>query len=147
MHQQHERLEHLFKQLQELTGVQDIAYHQIKEGRLCPVLKTNTDMLGVERWKSVHAQNPVYIERDRLLRDLVQLPRPLTVQEVKNDPRSSEEFFLFGIDSILIVPVLENEVVQGIVVVASIGQLHSFSDSEILQAERLVGNDRRVFQV
>lgn len=92
-----ERLALLFEALERLTGVADIAYHEIREGRLNPVLKTKTDHLGVERWKSVHAQNPVYIEHDRLLRELMAHPQTAAVvQDVKNDPRSADEFFCSG---------------------------------------------------
>jgi len=81
-----------------------------------------------------------------LLRELVRDPRPITVQDVKNDPRSAEEFFLFGIDSILILPVTENAAVKGIVVVASIGQLHEFTDEEVREAQRLVEGYREIFR-
>ncbi|MGG1877084.1 GAF domain-containing protein [Paenibacillus cisolokensis] len=143
-----ERLHLLFEQLERLTGVADIAYHEIREGRLCPVLKTKTDHLGVEKWKSVHAQHPVYIQQDRLLREMLEqeLPSPTVVQDVKNDPRSADEFFLFGIDSIMVVPVIQLEAVIGIVVVASIGKLHHFSEDEISQAEQLVKEYSDAFQ-
>lgn len=137
----------MFERLSSLTGIRDIAYHEIKSGRLSPVLKTNTDVLGVEKWKSVHAQNPVYIEHDRLLTDLLSRPRPLAVQDVKNDPRSAEEFFLFGIDSILILPVMKGAAVQGIVAAASIGGLHHFTDEEIGEAERLLEQYSDVFKI
>ncbi|CAM4477852.1 GAF domain-containing protein [Paenibacillus macerans] len=142
-----ERLALLFEALERLTGVADIAYHEIREGRLNPVLKTKTDHLGVERWKSVHAQNPVYIEHDRLLRELMAHPQTTAVvQDVKNDPRSADEFFLFGIDSIMVIPVMQDGAVQGIVVVASIGKLHFFSAEEIERAEALVNEYRDAFQ-
>ncbi|MBW7474737.1 GAF domain-containing protein [Paenibacillus oenotherae] len=141
-----ERLDELFQQLNELTGVRDIAYHEIKDGRLSPVLKTNTDVLGVEKWRSVHAQSPVYVEHDKLLSEMMREPRALAVQDVKNDPRSADEFFLFGIDSILILPVLNNRVVRGIVAVASIGGLHEFTEEEIRKAELLLERYRSVFQ-
>lgn len=135
----------LFERLSSLTGIRDIAYHEIKSGRLSPVLKTNTDVLGVEKWKGVHSQNPVYIEHDRLLTDLLKRPRPLAVQDVKNDPRSAEEFFLFGIDSILILPVMKGAAVHGIVAAASIGELHHFTEEEIEEAERLLEQYSDVF--
>lgn len=141
-----ERLGELFEELERLTGVRDIACHRIEGGRLHPVLKTKTDKLGVEKWKSVHAESPVYVERDRLLSDLVRDPRPIAVQDVKNDPRSASEFFLFGIDSILILPVMEEAVVKSIVLVASIGELHEFTGEEIGQAQRLVEGYREIFQ-
>ncbi|RRJ66865.1 GAF domain-containing protein [Paenibacillus oralis] len=143
-----ERLALLFEALERLTGVADIAYHEIREGRLNPVLKTKTDHLGVERWKSVHAQNPVYIEHDRLLRELMVHPETAAVvQDVKNDSRSADEFFLFGIDSIMVIPVMQDGAVQGIVVVASIGKLHFFSAKEIERAEALVNEYRDAFQL
>lgn len=141
-----ERLSLLFARLSELTGVKDIAYHRIADGRLRPVLKTETDELGIERWKSVHADRPVYVERDRLLAELVRAPRALAVQDVKNDARSAEEFFLFGIDSILIIPVLKSGAVEGIVAVASIGRRHEFGDAEIAEAQRLVEQEREIFE-
>jgi acetolactate synthase-1/2/3 large subunit len=140
-----ERLNHLFGLLSEATGVLDIAYHRIADGRINPVLKTNTDALGIERWKSVHAQSPVYIAHDILLTDLVREPRAVAIQDVKNDRRSPEEFFLFGIDSLLIIPILKGAAVEGIVVVASIGKLHEFSEQEIANAERLVEQYREIF--
>jgi FOG: GAF domain len=133
-----ERLNLLFAELRELTGVQDIAYHRLANGRLHPVLKTNTDKLGIERWKSVHAEGPVYIARDRLLSDLAANPRPAAVQDVKNDERSADEFFLFGIDSLLVIPVMKSARVEGIVVIASIGEPHFFGEKEIEEATRIV---------
>jgi len=140
-----ERLSLLFAELGERTGVRDIAYHRIAEGRLRPVLKTNTDKLGIEKWKSVHAEGPVYVAKDRLLSDIVADPRPVAVQDVKNDPRSAEEFFLFGIDSLLILPVTSPEGVSGIVVVASIGELHYFGEREIGEAAGIVERYKEIF--
>ncbi|GGA37673.1 GAF domain-containing protein [Paenibacillus physcomitrellae] len=142
-----EQLPLLFEELGRLTGVADIAYHEIIDGHLNPVLKTKTDHLGIEKWKQTHAENPVYIENDRLLQSIIARPHTAVVQDVKNDPRSVDEFFLFGIDSIMILPVVKEAKVEGIVVVASIGQLHHFDKEEIQHAERLVEQYRSAFQI
>lgn len=142
-----ERLASLFEELERLTGVADIAYHEIRDGRLNPVSKTKTDQLGVEKWKSVHAEHPVYIRHDRLLREMMEHPQTVVVQDVKNDPRSADEFFLFGIDSIMILPVMQHEAVKGIVVVASIGARHDFTEEEVQRAESLVFEYRDAFQL
>lgn len=142
-----ERLAQLFEELERLTGVADIAFHEIRDGRLYPVSKTKTDHLGVEKWKSVHAQRPVYIQNDRLLREMMEHPQTVVVQDVKNDPRSADEFFLFGIDSIMVLPVMQMAAVKGIVVVASIGTLHEFSKEEIARAESLLIAFRDAFQI
>ena len=145
MLENYKELDLLFEGLNKLTGVRDIAYHRFGEGRINPVLKTNTDILGVEKWKNAHANNPVYIQHDQLLSDICREPRTLVVQDVKNDPRSADEFFLFGIDSIMIIPVLVQDDLKGIVVVASIGELHFFDDEEIEKSEQIVEQYINIF--
>lgn len=142
-----DRLHLLFHELVQLTGVRDIAYHRIADGRINPVLKTNTDQLDVEKWKQTHAAAHVYVEKDFILNDITLNPLTVVVQDVKKDRRSSEEFFLFGIDSIMILPVLEGSNVIGIVVVASIGSLHHFAENEIKQSELLVEQYKSIFKI
>lgn len=143
-----ERLTLLFAELERLTGVADIAYHQIRDGHLSPVSKTKTDHLGVEKWKAVHAKGPVYIEQDKLLSGLMKTRQTAIVQDVKNDPISSSEFFLFGIDSIMVIPVIlaKQEQIEGIIVVGSIGKLHHFTEEEIQRAEQFVQEYKDIFE-
>ncbi len=140
-----DRLNHLFDELVQVKGVRDIGYHLIADGRIHPILKTNTDQLGVEKWKQTHAAAPVYVDQDLILKDVTRNPRNIVVQDVKKDIRSSEEFFLFGIDSIMVLPVLKGSNVKGIIVVASIGALHHFTEEEIKQSESLVEKYKSIF--
>ncbi|MGN7455965.1 GAF domain-containing protein [Paenibacillus pasadenensis] len=123
--------------LRAATGVKDIACHRIADGKLIPLLKTETDRLGMERWKQVHADNPVYIRNDSLLTALLERPEVVRLDDVANDPRSQEEFFLFGIDSLMIAPVRRGDEVEGLLIAASIGELHTFTDEEAAAAEEL----------
>lgn len=136
----HNGLEELFKRIESITGIKDIGYHEIKEGRLSPVLKTNTDVLGLTRWKETHARNPVHIKGTQVLEEIIRSRCPAVVQDVKHDARSAEAFFFFGIDSIVVVPVLSDKEVKGIVCIASIGRLHDFQEIEINECIKLVNN-------
>lgn len=126
-------LNELFSKIAEVTNLTDIAYHRIKDGRLNPVHKTNTDVLGIDKWKKGHAENPVYIDKTLVLRQIVGGEKYIHIANTKQDKRSSEAFFFFGVDSILIVPVHgESETdIKGIICIVSINELHDFSKEQI----------------
>ncbi|MFZ5352703.1 MAG: thiamine pyrophosphate-binding protein [Bacillota bacterium] len=136
-------LDKLFENLRSITSIDDIAYHEVRNSRLNPVHKTNTDVLGVELWKKTHAQNPVYIDKTPILKCIMKDKRPIAISNTVNDSRSADEFFHFGIDSILNLPVVVNDKVEGLVVVASIGKLHQFTDTEISICENIVNSYTR----
>lgn len=131
-------LSELFKKIQDTTGIKDVGYHEIKDGRLHPIYKTKTTILEAEKWKDIHAQNTVYIKEHRILMKIVEEKRSIAISDVSNDELSSNAFFLFGIDSILVVPIKQNENVKGIICIASIGQSHEFTIDEIEKCESLI---------
>lgn len=124
-------LEELFQKIKEVTTVQDIGYHRIENGCLKPFYKTQTDILGIERWRTVHGQNPVYVEDTFILREITNKKQPVEIFDTKNDTRSADAFFLFGIDSIMIIPVVRDEEVKAIICIASIGKQHQFTQEEM----------------
>lgn len=124
-------LKQLFKELLEIVAIPDIGYHKFENGCLKPVYKTETDILGMEKWKAVHEQQPVSIKDTIVLREISQKKQPIEIYDTKNDARSAHEFFLFGVDSILIIPVVKMDEVKGIISIVSIGTLHSFTKAEI----------------
>ncbi len=130
-------LEELFQKIKEVTKLDDIGYHRIEEGRLKPVYKTQTDALGIEKWKTVHGQNPVYIKDTYILQEVINKKHPVHIYDTNNDSRSADAFFLFGVDSILIVPVVRQEEVKAIICIVSIGFLHDFTTEEIEKCRQL----------
>jgi hypothetical protein len=130
-------LEDLFQKIKEITGLDDIGYHKIEDGRLKPVYKTQTDVLGIEKWKTVHGQNPVYIKETYILQEVMNKKHPVYIYDTKNDSRSAGAFFLFGVDSILIIPVIRQEAVEAIICIVSIGRLHNFTPEEIEKCRQL----------
>lgn len=132
------KMDQLFSKLTEVTQIQDVGYHEIKDGKLNPIYKTRTEDLDIAKWKETHAQNIVYIKDNPILIEVIESKRPVTISNTKQDPKSSGVFFLFGIDSIMVIPVIKQEVVNGIVVIASIGKLHDFTEDEVSRCEALV---------
>lgn len=128
---ENEKLSIYFKQLVEASGVADIGYHKLRDGRVCPVSKTNTSGLSIEAWKDAHAKKPLRVDETLVLQEIVSSKKPVIVNDVKNDPRSANAFFFFGIDSIMIIPVVLEDRVEGIFCLASIGKLHPFTQKQI----------------
>lgn len=131
-------LNNLFNKITEVTGIEDIGYHRIGEGRLNPVYKTQTDILGIEKWKKVHGENPVYIDETFILGEVTKTKQPVWICDTNNDSRSASAFFLFGVDSILIVPVIREDEVKSIVCIVTIGKLHEFTMEEVDLCDNLV---------
>ncbi len=130
-------LEELFQKISEVTTVEDVGYHRIEEGRLKPFYKTQTDILGIEKWKTVHGQNPVYVKDTFILREITTKKQPIEIYDTKNDTRSADAFFLFGIDSIMIIPVVREDEVKAIICIASIGKYHQFTKEEMETCSKL----------
>ncbi len=133
-------LEELFAKISEVTNLGDVGYHRIEDGRLKPVYKTQTDELGVERWKKVHGENPVVVKDTIILRELFDKKQAVTIYDTKNDDRSAGAFFLFGVDSILILPVIRKEEIKAIICIVSIGKLHEFTQDEITECSKLAND-------
>lgn len=131
------QLEELFQKVKEVTKLDDIGYHRIEEGRLKPIYKTQTDILGIEKWKTVHGQNPVYIKDTYILQEVTNKKHPVYINDTNNDSRSADAFFLFGVDSILIIPVVRQNEVKAIICIVAIGKLHDFKQDEIKQCASL----------
>lgn len=132
------KLDLLFEKLSNITGVEDIAYHQIKDKSLNPIYKTGTPHLSIEKWKEVHGKNRVYVDSDSALPSIVYDKKPLIMSDVKNDSNASNAFFLFGIESILVFPIVKDDSTIGIICVASINKKHIFSDEEVQKCTSLV---------
>ncbi|WP_033164428.1 GAF domain-containing protein [Clostridium sp. KNHs205] len=130
-------LEELFQKISEVTTVEDVGYHRVEEGRLKPFYKTQTDILGIEKWKTVHGQNPVYVKDTFILREITTKKQPIEIYDTKNDTRSADAFFLFGIDSIMIIPVVREDEVKAIICIASIGKYHQFTKEEMETCSKL----------
>jgi acetolactate synthase-1/2/3 large subunit len=66
----------------------------------------------------------------------------VVVNDVKTDKRSADAFFLFGLSSILVVPVVLKDVVTGIYCIGSIGKQHIFSDEEVKKCNEIINSSK-----
>ena len=135
-------LEDLFKDLQSVTGVEDVAYHEIQDGKLLPVHKNHTNQLHKANWQSAHRKNPVIIKNDPILSEVLKRKAPIAIPDTERDERAVKEFSFFGIESILVTPVCEVDRVKGFIVVASIGKKVNFPEDVVQKSEQMV---RRFF--
>ena len=133
-------LDELFTKIADATKVIDVAYHEIVDGKLNPIHKTDTSLLGIETWKKEHKKNPVYIEQTAVLKEIVTEKKTIVIMDTHSDSRSANEFFFFGIESIMIIPVIKDNTVVGIVVVPSIRSPHFFTQKEIETCNELVNH-------
>lgn len=139
------KMDELFQKIKEITHIEDIGYHEIKDGKLDPLYKSKTGDLSLEEWKMIHAKNPVFIKDDIILTDIMTEKRIIVVSDVKEDNRSGSAFFLFGIDSIMVIPVIRNNKVIGIVPIVSMGKVHKFSKYEVQRCKELIDQYKEFF--
>ncbi len=131
-------LERLFHRITEVTTVTDVGFHNMEKGYLIPIYKTQTHALGMERWKAEHQRNPVYVKDTLILKEIKDKKQPIIINNTKQDPRSANEFFFFGIDSIMIIPVINQEEVKDIICIVSIGEQHQFTKEEMDICSKLI---------
>jgi len=127
-----------FEALTRVTGIEDVGYHIIVDGKLTPKYKTDSKQLDDASWKEVHSQHSVKVEENPVLLEVINEKKTVVINDTSVDRRSYETFALFGINSIMVIPVLEQDVVKGIIVVASIEALHQFTPEEQQASEEIV---------
>ncbi len=132
-------LNKLFYEIQHVLPLDEIGYHEIRDGKLNPIHKTETNGLSAKKWKDVHSKNPAYIKENPLLIEAINERKTIAVPNTHTDVRSSKEFGLFGIDSILIIPVInyQNEV-RSFVIIPTMKRFYDFTESEIIKCEQIV---------
>lgn len=132
-------LNKLFKEIQQVIQIDEIGYHEIKDGKLNPIHKTETIGLSAKKWKEVHSQNPVYIKDNPLLIEAIDERKIIAVPNTHEDTRSSKEFGLFGIDSIMVIPVSNNQdIVKSFVIIPTMKRFYNFTEDEIVKCEQIV---------
>jgi hypothetical protein len=133
-----EILDTLFSEIKKITGVEDIAYHEVEDGKIIPVYKTQTRKLSNETWKEKHLEYNVKVEETAVLQHVVNKGEFFVINNVKEDPMSAKEFFAFGIESILLFPIKSNNITVATIVLASINEIHNFTQDEIEKCKELV---------
>lgn len=131
-------LDNLLKEIRGITKINDIAYHEIMDGMLCPIQKIETNTLSNDDWKKAHSSLKIKVKGDYSLEKSVYKRETVYIENVKKDPNSSPAFFEFGIDSILVIPVIKENKTKGIIVIPSIGEIAKLKKEQVEHCKRLV---------
>ncbi len=126
------------EEIAKVTGIEDVGYHAVIDGKLVPRYKTASDQLADEQWKVTHGKNEVYIKGNPVLMEVIEQGKTVVINDTDKDRRSAEVFAQFNIKSIMVIPVKKDQEVEDIVVVASIGKLHDFSEEDRIASESII---------
>ncbi len=139
-----DKLNELFNQLRQIVSLDEVGYHEIKNGKLNPIHKLETDVLSSEKWKRTHVEHPVYVKDNPLLIEVIHDKQVIAISNTHEDERSSKAFGLFGIDSIMVIPVMNQTLdVKGVIIIPSINHYHSFTEEEIKKCHKIVEGYRQ----
>lgn len=133
-----EKLDELFMKIFHITKVEDIGFHKIENGKLKPIYKTNMGELSIETWQKMHGNNPVYIENNPILQDVVSKKKTVAISNTREDNRTTDDVNSFNIHSLMMIPVIDFGMVKGVIPIVSIDKQHHFSNDEISKCEALV---------
>lgn len=135
----------LFDEIKEITGVEDIGFHKIKDGKLNPVYKSKTGELELEKWIGLHSQNPVLISNNLILQEIMNMKKTIIINDIKSDYRSTKDVTLFGLDSLMMIPLIKKDEVVGVIPIVSIGRIHNFTQEQKQKCEEIINKNLEFF--
>lgn len=133
-----EKLDELFKKINDITKIEDIGFHKIQDDKLRPIYKTKMGELSIEEWRSMHDNNPVYIKNNPILQEVVDLKKTIAISDTRKDNRTTDDVNSFNIHSLMMIPIIDFGEVTGVIPIVSIDKGHCFDEDEIDKCEALV---------
>ena len=132
-------LNKLYYDIQQVLPLEEIGYHEIKDGKLNPIHKTETNGLSSKLWKEIHLKTPVHIKDNPILIESINERKTIALANTHEDERSSKAFGLFGIDSILVIPVIDkNNEVKSFIIIPAMKKFYNFTEKEVSSCEKIV---------
>ncbi|GAB6086833.1 GAF domain-containing protein [Alkaliphilus crotonatoxidans] len=126
------------EEISKVTGIDDVGYHTVIDGKLVPRYKRASGQLEDEKWKEIHGKNSVYVKDNPVLLEVIEQQKTVVINDTDKDQRSAEVFGQFNIKSIMVIPVKGSKSIENIIVVASIGKLHDFTEEDRIFSEKIV---------
>ncbi len=120
----------LFDELSDILDTHEFACHKINNGKLCPVYKNDTNEIGLNAWKNFHAQNPVYIKNDEILKKVINTKQSISINNLDEDGRNYSCFKNFNIKAICIIPIIKDDMVVSIIVIPVLKQYYYFTQEK-----------------
>ncbi|HEY0828648.1 MAG TPA: GAF domain-containing protein, partial [Bacilli bacterium] len=130
----HDVLSTCFHYLEKTMGSQDIGIHLYDEKSrvLKPYHLSSTSHFSEAEWKGKHKQEiELSIDSDMLFHEVVTQKKAVAITDVFADPRPNHHACkTFGIQSLLVMPLVAKGSIFGIVAIPSIGQIKIYSENE-----------------
>ncbi|MDR3597760.1 GAF domain-containing protein [Clostridium sp.] len=133
-----EILQRLFHELKTVLHTDEFGYHAIIDDRLVPVYKNDTEGLNLEKWKMYHANNPVIIEDDIVLTEVLRTQKSISIDNTNDNSDYPLCYGVFGIFSIYLVPVIKDDNVVGLIDMPVMGRYYSFKNDIKEQCELII---------
>lgn len=141
-----ELFDELFEKLREVLNTNEFACHTIKNGRLYPVYKNDTNEIGLKAWKEFHAENGIYIAENGLLTEVCTSQKGVSINNLDVDKRNYACFISFNIKAIYVVPLIKENNVVAFIVMPVLGEYYDFTKDKKEKCEKIIKeyNDRIV---
>lgn len=125
-----EIFDNMFNELKAITKTNEFACHGLKEGRkrLNPIYKNDTDEIGLNSWKAFHNENPIYINENDILSEIMMKKKGVAVDDLIAEKRNAPCFTHFGIKSIYVIPLLKDNDVAAFIVIPSLENIYNWTE-------------------
>lgn len=140
------KLNELLLKVKAVTTIEDIAYHKFENGGLCPIHKLETAHLQAAHWKKSHNQLAVKIEDDWVLQTVVNEKRTVYLNNIDRVNNAPAALIHFGVKTILIIPIVIDDIVVGMLDIVSIGKVVDLTDAQIKACEILALELNKIMQ-
>ncbi|MEB3100581.1 GAF domain-containing sensor histidine kinase [Ferviditalea candida] len=124
-----------FHYMKASTGCGDIGIHLYNEQEriLTPYHLSSTSHFTEEEWKGIHKQGiQLHIDKDLLFHEVITTKKAVAIPDVFADPRPNHEACKsFGIQSMILIPLVANGKVFGAVAIPDIHKKKVYTDNEI----------------
>lgn len=130
----------LFLELKEVLRTTEFACHGLKENgkRLNPIYKNDTDKIGQENWKKFHGLNPIYINENDILAEIVRYKKSIFSNDLIKENRNAPCFTYFGIRSIYVVPLLADNEVVAFIVMPILNEVYDWTEEKRYKCEKII---------
>ena len=133
----------LLNELKEISNIKDIGLHKIYNNTLIPIAKNRDGLLNESDWMTQHSNCHVNINDDFLIKKAIEEKKEQFIIDCCNN--STEALNSFFIKSVYIFPIIINNDVVGIFVLASINNKITLSNEIINTIKKTIKENTNDF--
>lgn len=132
-------IDKLFLELHRTMYLRNIALHGVKNGGLDPMFIMETEVLNLAQWREAHGKLKVKVQGDPVLERVVR-GEIVVINDVEKDENSSPAFVKFGIKSVAVFPLFDEnkELVIALIVIPAFQNKIQFDIKNIEKCKVLI---------